>query len=196
MCSSDLEDLKTLELIRNAVGPDVRLRVDANQGYNFTQASSMLIEMKKYGVEAIEQCLPDWDLDGAARLRRQGGGIQLMLDESVHTTRDAARICKAEAADIMNIKLMKCGGLYRGSQISAIGESFGVTCMVGCMMETKIAITAGLSLVAAKKNITEADCDSFLYYKDGDTGMPGGFERHQDMFRLLEKPGLGLDITF
>ena len=190
------EDLKTLELIRNAVGPDVRLRVDANQGYNFTQASSMLIEMKKYGVEAIEQCLPDWDLDGAARLRRQGGGIQLMLDESVHTTRDAARICKAEAADIMNIKLMKCGGLYRGSQISAIGESFGVTCMVGCMMETKIAITAGLSLVAAKKNITEADCDSFLYYKDGDTGMPGGFERHQDMFRLLEKPGLGLDITF
>ena len=59
------EDLKTLELIRKAVGPDIRLRVDANQGYNFTQASSMLTEMKKYGVEAIEQCLPDWDLDGA-----------------------------------------------------------------------------------------------------------------------------------
>lgn len=128
--------------------------------------------------------------------RRQGSGIQLMLDESVHTIRDAAKICKAEAADIMNLKLMKCGGLYRGAQINAIGESFGVPCMVGCMIETKISITAGLSLVAAKKNITEADCDTFLFYKDGDTGMPGGFEIEGDQFRLLDRPGLGLDISF
>lgn len=128
--------------------------------------------------------------------RRQGSGIQLMLDESVHTIRDAAKLCKAEAADIMNLKLMKCGGLYRGAQINAIGESFGVPCMVGCMIETKISITAGLSLVAAKKNITEADCDTFLFYKGGDTGMPGGFEIEGDQFRLLDKPGLGLDISF
>lgn len=190
------EDLRAISLIREAVGPDIRLRVDANQGYNYSQAIAMLTEMKKYGVEAIEQCLPDWDLDGAARLRRQGSGIQLMLDESVHTIRDAAKICKAEAADIMNLKLMKCGGLYRSAQINAIGESFGVPCMVGCMIETKISITAGLSLVAAKKNITEADCDTFLFYKDGDTGMPGGFEIEGDQFRLLDKPGLGLDISF
>ena len=194
-------DLKSFyasaECIRLGYDPlDVNLVVADESRTDKTICLAVSPAMKKYGVEAIEQCLPDWDLDGAARLRRQGGGIQLMLDESVHTTRDAARICKAEAADIMNIKLMKCGGLYRGAQISAIGESFGVTCMVGCMMETKIAITAGLSLAAAKKNITETDCDSFLYYKDGDTGMPGGFEIHQDMFRLLEKSGLGLDITF
>ena len=190
------EDLRALSLIRQAVGPDIRLRVDANQGYNISRAMYALDGMKRYGVEAVEQCLPDWDLEGAAYLRQKVSGIQLMLDESIHTTKDAAKACRLNAADIFNIKLMKCGGLYRGAQISTLAENFGITCMVGCMLETKIAITAGLSLVASRKNITEADCDSFLYYKDADTGMPGGFERKGDMFRLSDKPGLGLDISF
>ncbi len=190
------EDLRTLSLIREAVGPSIRLRVDANQGYTISKAIYALEGMKKYGIEAVEQCLPDWDLDGAVYLKQHVTGIQLMLDESIHTTKDAAKACKLGAADIFNIKLMKCGGLYRGAQISTLAENFGITCMVGCMLETKIAITAGLSLVASRKNITEADCDSFLYYKDADNGMPGGFEQKGDQFTLSEKPGLGLDISF
>ena len=190
------DDLRALNLIRKAVGEDIRLRVDANQGYDVARAVYALEGMKKYGVEAVEQCLPDWDVDGAVFLKSKISGIQLMLDESIHTVKDAARVCKANAADILNIKLMKCGGLYRGGQISTIAENFGMTCMVGCMLESKVAITAGLSLVASRRNITEADCDSFMYYKDADTGMPGGFERSGDMFQLLEKPGLGLDISF
>ena len=190
------EDLRTLALIRQEVGPDVRLRVDANQGYDIAKAEFALEGMKKYGIEAVEQCLPDWDLEGTAYLHSMVSGIQLMLDESIHTPKDAARACRLNAADIFNIKLMKCGGLYRGLQISTLAENFGKTCMVGCMLETKIAITAGLSLVAARKNITEADCDSFMYYKDADTGMPGGFTREGDMFHLSDKPGLGLDISF
>lgn len=190
------EDLRALKLIREEVGDNIRLRVDANQGYNISRAIYALDRMKKYGIEAVEQCLPDWDVEGAAFLKTKISGIQLMLDESIHTVKDAARVCRANAADILNIKLMKCGGLYRGGQISTLAENFGMTCMVGCMLETKIAITAGLSLVASRKNITEADCDSFMYYKDADTGMPGGFRREGDMFYLLDKPGLGLDISF
>lgn len=68
--------------------------------------------------------------------------------------------------------------------------------MVGCMMETKLATTAGVSLVAAKKNITEADCDSFLFYADEQTGMTGGFIRDNDIFTLLDAPGFGLDLSF
>lgn len=64
--------------------------------------------------------------------------------------------------------------------------------MVGCMLETKLAITAGLSLVAAKKNVTEADCDSFLYYKENP--VEGGFIQDKDTFTLLDEPGFG--ITF
>ena len=72
---SPQDDLEALRLIREAVGPDIRLRIDANQGYDYSQALFMLQEMKKYGVEAAEQCLPDWDLDGAARLRTAPQGF-------------------------------------------------------------------------------------------------------------------------
>ena len=152
------EDIRAMKLIREAVGPAVRHRVDANQGY----------------------------------IRKKTGGIQIMLDESIHGPVDAARACRLEAADILNIKLMKCGGLYPAAKINAIAEANGVTCMVGCMLETKLAITAGLSLVAAKKNVTEADCDSFLYYKENP--VEGGFIQDKDMFTLLDEPGFG--ITF
>ena len=106
-----------------------------------------------------------------------------MLDESIHNHLDAARACKNGCADILNIKLMKCGGLFRASQINSIAEAFGVTCMVGCMMETKLAIT-------------EPDCDSFLFSADEQTGMTGGFTRDNDIFTLLDAPGFGLDLSF
>lgn len=190
------DDIKTMMMIREAVGPDIRIRVDANQGYDVSKAVYALNGMKAAGVEAVEQCLPYWDFDGSAFLRSKIEGIQIMLDESIHTPIDAARAAKTGAADILNIKLMKCGGLYRAGQISTIAENFGMTCMVGCMLETKIAITAGISMVASRKNITEADCDSFMYYKDSETGMTGGFTRDRDLFTLLEKPGLGIEINF
>lgn len=190
------DDIYTMALIRKAVGPDIRIRVDANQGYSVSEAIYALNAMKESRIEAVEQCLPYWDFEGSSYLRSKINGIQIMLDESIHTPIDAARACRMNAADILNIKLMKCGGLYRGGQISTIAENFGVTCMVGCMLETKIAITAGISLVAAKRNITEADCDSFMYYKDSETGMPGGFTRDGGTFTLSDKPGLGLDINF
>ena len=65
--------------------------------------------------------------------------------------------------------------------------------MVGCMLKTKLAITAGLSLVAAKKNVTEADCDSFLYYSANPVG--GGFVRDKDTFTLLDEPGFGVTLN-
>lgn len=190
------EDIEALTLIRQAVGDNIRLRVDANQGYNVSTAVYALGEFQKLGVEAVEQCLPYWDFEGSAKVRDKVSGIQVMLDESIHNHLDAAKACKIGAADVLNIKLMKCGGLFRASQINSIAESFGVECMVGCMMETKLATTAGISLVAAKKNITEADCDSFLFYTDEQTGMDGGFVREADQFTLLDKPGFGIDFTF
>ena len=190
------QDIRALNLIRQKVGPSIRLRVDANQGYDISRALYAIEGFKKVGVEAVEQCLPYWDHASMAELRRKVVGMQLMLDESVHDPKDAAALVRSGCADVLNIKLMKCGGLLPGMKISDIAEANGVTCMVGCMLETKLAITAGVSLVAAKKNITEADCDSFMFYKDSETGMTGGFERENDRFILLDKPGFGLDINF
>jgi L-alanine-DL-glutamate epimerase-like enolase superfamily enzyme len=101
-----------------------------------------------------------------------------------------------DAADILNIKLMKCGGLYPAEQINAIAQANGLTCMVGCMMETKLSITAGLSFVAAKKNVMDADLDSFMEYVGGETHFPGGFTHKGSDFVLCDAPGFGLDIDF
>jgi len=172
ICPQD--DIRALTLIREAVGPGVRLRVDANQGYTVGDAVRTLKAFEKLGVEAVEQCLPWWDVEGA-RLVRSKVDMKIMLDESIHSPADAARACRLEAADILNIKLMKCGGLYPAEKINAVAEANHVQCMVGCMLETKVAIAAGVALVAAKSNITEADCDSFMYAVDPEMGMPGGF---------------------
>lgn len=189
-------DIRTMALIRETVGPNVRLRVDANQGYDIARAMKAIEGFKKVGVEAVEQCLPYWNHTAMAELRTKVSGIQLMMDESVHDNKDAAALVRSGCADILNIKLMKCGGLLPGLKISDVAEANGVTCMVGCMLETKLAITAGVSLVAARKNITEADCDSFMFYKDAQTGMTGGFERIGDRFILSDKPGFGIDVKF
>jgi len=190
------EDVRTIRLIREKVGAAVRLRVDANQGYTVSKAIGILDAFRELGVEAIEQCLPDWDLEGAAYVRSKARGIQLMLDESIHSPKDAARACKLGAADILNIKLMKCGGLYPAEQINAIAAANGVTCMVGCMIETRLSITAGLSLVAAKSNVTDADCDSFMYYDAAQTGVTGGFTTEGDKFTLSDAPGFGIEVDF
>jgi len=190
------EDIRALRLIREKVGYKVHLRVDANQGYTVSEAVGILEPFRELGVEAVEQCLPEWDFEGAAYVRARARGIQLMLDESIHGPQDAVRACKHGAADILNIKLMKCGGLYPAEQVNAIAAANGVTCMVGCMIETRLSITAGLSLVAAKSNVTEADCDSFMYYDDAQTGVTGGFTSEGSVFRLSEAPGFGVEVDF
>jgi L-alanine-DL-glutamate epimerase-like enolase superfamily enzyme len=190
------EDVRAISLIREKIGYDVRLRVDANQGYSVSGAIGVLEPFRELGVEAIEQCLPDWDFEGAAYVRAKARGIQLMLDESIHSPQDAARACKLGAADVLNIKLMKCGGLYPAERINAVAEASGVTCMVGCMIETRLSITAGLSFAAARSNVTDADCDSFMYYDDAQTGVTGGFTSEGSVFRLSEAPGFGVEVDF
>ena len=172
----------------------MRIRIDANQGYSVETALKALPEFEKLGIDAAEQFLPWWDFEGAAELKRKNTtSVKLMLDESIHHIHDAHRAAKLDCADFYNLQLMKCGGLYYGAQIADIAEEAGVGCMVGCMQENKISIAAGVSLVAAKKAIVEADCDSFMFYKGDDDGIAGGFTREGGVFTLLDKPGLGLD---
>lgn len=191
------QDIEALREIREGVGEAVRIRVDANQGYDKETALIACRELEKLGIEAMEQPLPWWDFEGAAELKhRNETSVALMLDESIHTLYDARRAAKLRCADYYNIKLMKCAGLYHGIQIADIAEGAGVGCMVGCMQENKISLTAGISLVAAKKAIVEADCDSFMFFPGDDDGIAGGFTREGGLFTLTEKPGLGIEADF
>jgi L-alanine-DL-glutamate epimerase-like enolase superfamily enzyme len=185
-------DIQVIKLIRETVGSGIHIKVDANQGWSAGDALRVMKEYEKYGVQAVEQPVPYWDVDGMAYIRSKAP-VMIMADESCFLPQDAMSICKKNAADIINIKLMKCGGLYRGDQINSIAESANVRTMLGCMLESKVAITAGASLVAARKNFLYADADSFLYFKDCPR-IQDGFSISGGTITLSEKPGLGIDV--
>ena len=191
------KDIARLSAIRAAVPKETCIRIDANQGWTPKEAVRILNGMQEKGldIEFVEQPVKAHDFDGLKYVTERSY-VPVLADESVFSPQDALTIMQMGAADLVNIKLMKCGGLYPAEKINAIAEANHVQCMVGCMLETKVAIAAGVSLVAAKQNITEADCDSFMYAVDPEMGMPGGFAVNGGVYTLSDKPGLGLDIDF
>jgi len=188
-------DIEALRLIHSIAGPEVRIRVDANQGYTVESALKALRAFEACGVDAAEQCLPWWDFDGAAEMmRRNDTSVALMLDESIHNIYDVRRAVKLNAAQYINIKLMKCEGLFFGSRMADIAGEHGVKCMVGCMQDDRISLAAGLSLVAAKDAIVEADCDSLLELKAEPKAVSGGFTNVGGIYTLSDEPGLGVRV--
>ena len=172
------------------------LRVDGNQGYTPAIAARMLKVFAAHGVDEAEQLLSARDLEGSAWLRDRAEGVAIMLDEAVHAPADALRACALGAADKINIKLMKCGGLFPALSIDAIAAAAGLECMVGCMLETPVAISAGLSLAAARANIPDTDCDSFRYYDASLVPVQGAFVEQGDVVVLSEEPGLGVSVAW
>ena len=190
-------DIEALKMIRASAGKDVRIRVDANQGYDVETALRAMKAFEGIGIDAAEQFLPWWDLEGAAELmRRNDTGVKLMLDESIHNVHDALRAAQMHCADYFNIKLMKCGGLYYGAQIADIAAQAGIRCMVGCMGEDRISLTAAISLVAAKDSIVEADCDSLRDIVKEPDFIHGGYQETGGICTLSEEPGLGISVDF
>ncbi len=115
-----------------------------------------------------------------------------MADESVHSPEDALRLIQAEAVDMINIKLMKSGGILKGKKIAVVAEAAGIPCMIGCMGESEIGIAAGTHLAAATKNIQYADLDSDLLLKDK-LAKKGGTPIKNSKRTFLQQNGLGIE---
>jgi len=184
------EDVERIKMIRDAVGSDMQIRIDANQGWTPRQALEALNKMKKFNIQFAEQPVPAEDLKGLVEVRKNSP-IPIMADESVHSPEDALRLIQAEAVDFINIKLMKSGGILKGRKIAAIAESAGIPCMIGCMGESEIGIAAGAHLAAAVKNIQHADLDSDLLLKD--KLVKKGGTKVKDSMRVFSRQyGLGI----
>lgn len=126
---------------------------------------------------------------------RNSVAMPVMADESLHSLSDAVRLIKEEACDLFNIKLMKTGGLATAKKISSIAEAAGVDCMLGCMSETKVGITAATHLALAVKNIIYADLDGHLMLTDDI--VTGGVNTVMGVNRLTAGVGLGIsDINW
>ncbi len=186
-----MADVERIKAIREAVGPDIKIRVDANQGWNAKDSVRIISAMEDLGldIDLVEQPVNAHDLDGMRYITSRVY-TPILADESVFTAEDAINIIQTHAADLINIKLMKTGGIYEALKICSIAEIYGVECMMGCMLESKIAVSAGAHLAGAKGVITRADLDGPGLCKIDP--YVGGPEYKANMIYLNETPGLGI----
>lgn len=169
-----LRDIERIAAIREAVGPDIRIRVDANQGWTAKQSIAIITAMedKGLGIELVEQPVPARDLDGLTAVTR---AVQtpILADEAVFSPADAIEIIRRGAADLINIKLMKTGGIWQALKICDVAEIYGIECMIGCMLESRLSVAAAAHLAAGRGIITRADLDGpSLCALDPFTGGP------------------------
>lgn len=184
-------DILRVKGIREAVGPNVKIRLDANQGWNAKEAIRVITQMEDMGldIELVEQPVKAHDIDGLKYVTDRVL-TPILADESVFSPEDAFRVLQIRAADIINIKLMKAGGIYNALKINAMAETCGVECMIGCMIENKIGIAAASHLAGAKKNITRMDLDApFLLAHEP---VDGGISFDGPRIILSDAPGLGI----
>jgi o-succinylbenzoate synthase len=189
-------DLEVVREVRRAIGPEVAIRVDANQGYDRITAQRVLPQMEEVGLQYVEQPLPRWDIDGMAELCR-ALVTPIQADESLYSLQDAMQLVRRGAADIFNIKLLKPGGLHRSRQVAAVAESAGIPCVVGSMPEMGIGTAAGIHFAAATRGVTyPSELIGPLMF-DGDVlaGNPlGELSNVPGYLTVPDAPGLGSEL--
>ncbi|MHA1748301.1 MAG: mandelate racemase/muconate lactonizing enzyme family protein [Promethearchaeota archaeon] len=189
-----ITDYQHVKAVRELVGEDIHLKVDSNQGWDLAESLKNARLMEPLNLMYFEQPLPIWNLDDMVRLREKIN-IPVCADESVFDEKDAFKICKLGAADYLNIKLGKAGGIHTGLKINAIAESYGAKCMIGCFSESRLGLTAAAHLVLARPNIIFLDLDAALFLADDPVigGMEYG-KTNKSIITVGEKPGFGVDV--
>ena len=184
-------DVSRLSAVRNAVGNNVRIRIDANQAWTPKEAVRILNSMQEKGLnlELVEQPVKAADIEGL-KFVTERSYVPVLADESVFSPEDALKIMQYHAADMINIKLMKCGGLYNALKIIAAAEIYGIECMLGCMLEAKISVNAAVELACAKKIITRIDLDGPVLCSEDP--IIGGAVFNEKDITVSDAPGMGI----
>ncbi len=184
------KDIKCLKHIREEVGHDIHLRVDANQGWTPKEAVYVLQKVEDAGIriELVEQPVNGHDLKGL-KFVTDHVSIPVVADESAFSPRDVFEIIQMRAANMINIKLMKTGGVYNALKICAMAESAHMECMIGSMLESKISVTAAAHLAGAKSIITKCDLDAPILCTEDP--IEGGALYQNDQIILSDEPGFG-----
>lgn len=184
------KDVERIEAVRERVGNDIAIRVDVNQGWkNSATTLTALRSLKHLEIDWIEQPVIADDIDAMAYIRSKTD-LSLMIDEGLKGPREMRQIIQQQAADKVNIKLMKCGGIYPAVKLAHQAELAGIECQIGSMVESSVASSAGFHVAFSKKIITSVELTGPLKF----TKDIGNLSYDVPFIRLTEKPGLGVDI--
>ena len=186
------EDVERVRRIRGAVGETIILRIDANQGWSFDTAKAALQEMGPFNIQFCEQPMRHYNDYLLPELRRLSP-VKLMADESVFDHHDAQRLIAAGACDYVNIKLAKSGGILEAIKINSVCEKHNIPCMMGGMLESRVALTAFAHFALAHDNILFHDMDTCLLGHKIDP-VTSGVRFNGYFLETPDTPGLGADI--
>lgn len=187
------KDVERIAAIRAAVGNDIPLRIDANQGWRVNEAIETLNALAVYNIQHCEEPIARWKF---MRLRKvkKNSPIPIMADECCGDEHDAERLIELKACDYFNIKLGKSGGIFKALKMVRMAEKAGLHLQVGAMLESRIAMTAFAHFALCSEAIVHYDFDTALMFKeDPVTGgiqyLPGGVVEVPDV------PGLGATVS-
>lgn len=184
------DDVKRIRAVQERVSDDIAIRVDVNQGWKSSAATIQALD-KLSGVtlDWLEQPISANDIDGMAEVKAKST-TPLMIDEGLRAIPEMREIIAKRAADKVNIKLMKCGGIYPATKLAHMAEMAGIDCQIGSMVESSIGSAAGFHVAFSKKVITSVELTGPLKFaKD-----IGNLNYDVPFIQLNERPGLGIDI--
>jgi muconate cycloisomerase len=189
------EDVARVRAVREAIGPDVRLGVDANGGWSPRVAIQTIRRLQEFNIYFAEQPVPALDVAWMADVRSHVQ-VPVMADESVYTLQDAMAVVRAGAADVLSVYVGKGGGIGPARKTAAVAEAAGLTCTVGSNLELGVATAAMIHLAMATPGIgaEEFPCDiiSAFYYDHLLLAEPLPLKGGEA--RPFEKPGLGVEL--
>lgn len=186
-------DEETVRAVREAIGPSVELRLDANQAYTADRAIPLLRRLERYEPALIEQPVASWDLDGLAKAAA-ALDVPVMADEPVSSPADVLRIVERRAADIVKIKVMRSGGLFRARKVCAVAEAAGLPVILGSGHESGIGVAAELHLATALRAIPYAG-EMVGHLRLMEDLVTGSIPVHEGAARVPDGPGLGISVS-
>jgi L-alanine-DL-glutamate epimerase-like enolase superfamily enzyme len=185
------EDAARLKSIRETVGSDIKIRVDANMAWGRSTARRAIAALEPFDLQYVEQPLPWYDIDGMAELPRSVD-VPIAADESCTGVREAARLIEAGACEVLVLYISEAGGLTRAQQIIRMAENAGVACVLGTWAELGVGTAAGAHLIASSRNFPFANDTHYPLQSDDILTQMLPFQKGR--LALPSGPGLGVEI--